>query len=272
MAHTSHVPAQHSGSDSSEGQSCVQGGTAEEFAERIGRLEDAIEQAREAGISVSRVKKLLKDMQAQAAAGAAAAHLQAVLASRPCGSGYLKVSSRSLACTHQRSALRTIAYRWTSLRYIFTRCFGLLAGVCHPLCNTCSQLGRATTRAFGHSGPKHTAPVASNIWLGRQLRSVAARFQPLPTCLLCMRLQAEIMKAEAVAAAAAGSSILWEAAQALQPAIADGKRQQEVEKAGEVLARAVAASKGLADLPKLEAAIVAARKAGAHEADVSTYR
>lgn len=53
-------------------------------------LESAIDHAREAGISVSRAKKLLKDMQAQATAASAAARLREVLSSRPCGSGLLK--------------------------------------------------------------------------------------------------------------------------------------------------------------------------------------
>lgn len=85
-------------------------------------------------------------------------------------------------------------------------------------------------------------------------------------------LQVELIKAEAAAAAAAGSSVTSEAAMGLQPAIAEAKRQQEVEKAAEALARALAGAKGLQDLPRLEAAILAARKAGAHEADIDTYR
>ena len=72
-----------------------QGGTEQEFAARMTTLESAIDHARDAGISVSRAKRLLKDMQAQAAAGAAAARLREVLKTRPCGSGLLKVC----ACT-----------------------------------------------------------------------------------------------------------------------------------------------------------------------------
>ena len=72
-----------------------QGGTHKQFSARMGTLENAIDHARNAGISVSRARKLLKDMQAQAAAGAAAARLRDILKTRPCGAGLLKVGSVS---------------------------------------------------------------------------------------------------------------------------------------------------------------------------------
>lgn len=58
---------------------------------RLGVLAAAIEAARSANIGVGRAKRLLKDMQAQAAAAAAARRLDAVLAACPAGSGMLKV-------------------------------------------------------------------------------------------------------------------------------------------------------------------------------------
>jgi hypothetical protein len=59
---------------------------------RISRLEKAIICARDANVSVNRAKRLVKDMQAQAAAAEAAARLEEVLQHKPCGSGVLKVS------------------------------------------------------------------------------------------------------------------------------------------------------------------------------------
>ncbi|KAK9790356.1 hypothetical protein WJX73_003594 [Symbiochloris irregularis] len=57
----------------------------------IARLQAAVETARDAGISVSRARKLLKDLQSQAEASAAAARLRAVLAGdKPHGSALLK--------------------------------------------------------------------------------------------------------------------------------------------------------------------------------------
>ena len=85
-------------------------------------------------------------------------------------------------------------------------------------------------------------------------------------------VQAELIKGEAAAAAAAGSSIVWTGAQLLQPAIADARRQQELERAVDNLARSAAGAKGVGALQKLEAAILAARKAGAHEADADIYK
>lgn len=50
------------------------------------------------------------------------------------------------------------------------------------------------------------------------------------------------------------------------------KQKLEVERAAEGLARAAASCKAVSDLPRLEAAILAARKVGAHELDPGAYR
>lgn len=62
----------------------------EAWEAREGALAAAIEAARSASIGVGRAKRLLKDMQAQGAAAAAARRLGDVLAARPAGSGVLK--------------------------------------------------------------------------------------------------------------------------------------------------------------------------------------
>ena len=72
---------------------CLQAIAAEtETAALLEKLEAAIEHARDAGISMSRAKKLLKDVQAQAAATNTAARLKDILSRCPCGSGLLKVA------------------------------------------------------------------------------------------------------------------------------------------------------------------------------------
>ena len=75
-------------------------------------------------------------------------------------------------------------------------------------------------------------------------------------------LQAAAQRAES-AASKAGSSIASGHTQGLaylQPLLQKARRQLEVEHVGESLQKAVAAFQSLADLPKLEAAIIAARK------------
>lgn len=63
----------------------------EDWTRRISTLEQAIDDARGANISVNRAKRLVKDMQAQAAAAEVAARLEDVLQNKPCGSAVLKV-------------------------------------------------------------------------------------------------------------------------------------------------------------------------------------
>ncbi len=63
-----------------------------EWALRIQTLERGIEQARQQGISVSRAKRVLKELQAQANAAEAAAKLEALLLRKPCKASLLKVS------------------------------------------------------------------------------------------------------------------------------------------------------------------------------------
>lgn len=71
-----------------------------EWALRIQTLEQGIEQARQQGISLSRAKRVLKELQAQANAAEAASKLETVLQRRPCKASVLKVSSLyiDLAC------------------------------------------------------------------------------------------------------------------------------------------------------------------------------
>ena len=59
---------------------------------------------------------------------------------------------------------------------------------------------------------------------------------------------------------------------ALSPLMQRARRQLEVEKASEALSRTVAAAKGVGDLPRLEAAILQARKLAADELQPETYR
>ena len=73
-----------------------------EWALRIQTLEQGVEQARQQGISLSRAKRVLKELQAQANAAQAAAKLQAVLQRTPCKAAALKVSPP--ASTHVSSA------------------------------------------------------------------------------------------------------------------------------------------------------------------------
>lgn len=54
-------------------------------------LEGAIEEAKESNIGVDKARRLLKELQAQAAAVEAANHLDSIMAKKPCGSGVLRV-------------------------------------------------------------------------------------------------------------------------------------------------------------------------------------
>ena len=69
-----------------------------EWALRIQTLEQGIEQARQQGISLSRAKRVLKELQAQANAAEAASKLETVLQRRPCKASVLKVSSCKTLC------------------------------------------------------------------------------------------------------------------------------------------------------------------------------
>jgi len=72
-----------------------------EWALRIQTLERGIEQAREQGISVSKAKRVLKELQAQANAAEAASKLEALLLRKPCKASVLKVIVlRSCCCNH----------------------------------------------------------------------------------------------------------------------------------------------------------------------------
>lgn len=54
-------------------------------------LEIAIDEAKESNIGVDKARKLLKELQAQAAAVEAANQLDAIMTKKPCGSGVLRV-------------------------------------------------------------------------------------------------------------------------------------------------------------------------------------
>lgn len=160
------------------------------FQGRLDRLGSAIAAAQTVDLSVSRPKRVQHEMQAQLAAEDAAQKLEALLASKPCGSAALRVSLRE-----------------ESMRFA----------------SPCQQTGEGV--------------------------------------LLC---QVRVQRAEAAASAAASSvaSGHCEGLRALQPVLQTAKRQLEIERAAELLQRAVSTSQTLADLPKLEAAILAARKTG----------
>jgi hypothetical protein len=86
-------------------------------------------------------------------------------------------------------------------------------------------------------------------------------------------LQAALAKAEAAATAAAASGTrLAEGAELLVPALAAARRQLEMERAAETLSRVAASATKLTDLPRVEAAILAARKVGAQDLDPEAYR
>lgn len=69
-----------------------------EWALRIQTLEQGLEQARQHGISLSRAKRVLKELQAQANAAEAAGKLEAVLQRKPCKASVLKASSSPTQC------------------------------------------------------------------------------------------------------------------------------------------------------------------------------
>ncbi|KAK9816451.1 hypothetical protein WJX72_000489 [[Myrmecia] bisecta] len=86
-------------------------------------------------------------------------------------------------------------------------------------------------------------------------------------------LKGALAKAEAASQAAANNtSGLTVGQDLLHPTIVSARRQLEVEKAAEALHRAVSSSATVTDLPKLEAAILAARKVGAELLDPEAYR
>ena len=86
-------------------------------------------------------------------------------------------------------------------------------------------------------------------------------------------LQGDISRAEAAVQGATSTiSSLTVGVDALSPLLHRARRQLEVEKASEALSRTVAAAKGVGDLPRLEAAILQARKLAAEELQPETYR
>ncbi|CAD7702855.1 unnamed protein product, partial [Ostreobium quekettii] len=153
----------------------VQGLDMQMLESRVKLLEVAIEEAKESSISVDKAKRLLKELQGQAAAADAASNLDAVMAKKPCGSGVLK---------------------------------------------------------------------------------------------------AALLKAEAACSSASGSSLtsgVWSPSELLVPKVSAARKRMDVEKAVEALGRATTSCKTVADLPKLEASILSARKVGAEELDPEGY-
>ncbi|KAF8072774.1 MAP1D [Scenedesmus sp. PABB004] len=160
----------------------LQGFDAAAWERGVAALEAAAEAAREAGVGagVIRARKLVKELQAQAAAADAAGALDACMARRPCGSGPLR---------------------------------------------------------------------------------------------------AAVAKAEAAAAAVAGASggaaggaASAAFSDALLPRLQAARRRLEVERSAEALHRACLAHRSVAELPRLEAAILNARKVGAEELAPEEYR
>lgn len=84
--------------------------------------------------------------------------------------------------------------------------------------------------------------------------------------------QALIASAEEARQALAGSALLNIGHELLGPVIAAGRRQEDIERASEGLSRAAAAAHTVSDLPKLEAAILAARKLAGEDLDHDIYR
>lgn len=92
------------------------------------------------------------------------------------------------------------------------------------------------------------------------LPSMQIYIRPAPT------VQGEVSRAEAASSAASGAvSGLSVGSDMLTPLIQRAKHQLEVERAKGGLHKAIAGAKTDTDLPQLEAAIQAARKAGVQE-------
>ncbi len=86
-------------------------------------------------------------------------------------------------------------------------------------------------------------------------------------------LKTVLSKAEDIAAATAvNSSGITLGSEFLAPRLQAVKRQLELERAAEVLARCAQSVRSIESLPKLEAAILAARRVGADELDPEAYR
>ncbi|GMH42583.1 hypothetical protein BSKO_10502 [Bryopsis sp. KO-2023] len=136
-------------------------------------LEGAIDEGRESNIGVDKARRLLKELQAQAAALEAANHLDSVMSKKPCGSGVLK---------------------------------------------------SALTRA------------------------------------------------ESACTSASGNSGIGSPAEFLLPRIQLARKRIEVERAAESLSKATTSCRNVADLAKLEAMILDARKVGAEELDPKVYQ
>lgn len=86
-------------------------------------------------------------------------------------------------------------------------------------------------------------------------------------------LKTALSKAERVSAATTGNtSNVALGSEFLAPRVQAVKRQLDLERAAETLGRTAQAAKSIEALPKLEAAILAAKKVGADELDPESYR
>eukprot|EP00798_Chlamydomonas_sp_ICE-L_P023155 gene23155-30360_t len=86
-------------------------------------------------------------------------------------------------------------------------------------------------------------------------------------------LKTALLKAESAASALAGAGGAGSAANdSIMPLILNGRRRLEVERAVELLHKASLSYRSVADLPKLETAILNARKVGAEDLDPESYR
>ena len=107
-----------------------------EWALRIKTLERGIEQAREQGISVSKAKRVLKELQAQANAAEAASKLEALLLRKPCKASTLTVSScHGSWFVHKRACLPLDKFRY------YKDCWEHIKGVCAICTSTPLRLG-----------------------------------------------------------------------------------------------------------------------------------
>ncbi|WIA08813.1 hypothetical protein OEZ85_008235 [Tetradesmus obliquus] len=189
---------------SAHSSSEVQGFDAACWERCVALLEAAVEEAKEANVSVLKARKLMKKLQAQLAAADASAALDACMARRPCGSAALKA-----AIAKAEAAAAAIA-------------------------------GAATQTSSGAASASASSAHSSSSGSSGSSAMAAAGCAGFGEALLA-RLQA-------------------------------GKKRLEVERACEALHKASLAHRGVGELPKLEAAILNARKVGAEELAPEEYK
>jgi hypothetical protein len=179
----------------------LQGFSVADWQQYVAMLEAAVGAAKDANVSVTKARKLIKELQAQIAAAEAAAGLDACMSRRPCGSSALRQAiSKADAAASAVSATATTS----------------LTGGAGPASSSGSSGGSG-------GGAAGTAAAASAGGAG----SSSCVFSEL----LVVRLQA-------------------------------AKKRLDIERAAEALHKASVTYKSVAELPKLETAVLNARKVG----------